>query len=68
MRRCPALSAAVVGLLVVDPWLARSYGFALSVLATLGLLLFAGALDPSRGPAGCPAPWPWRWRFRWRRR
>jgi competence protein ComEC len=37
----PALSAAVVALLVVDPWLARSYGFALSVLATLGLLLFA---------------------------
>ncbi|WP_426566427.1 ComEC/Rec2 family competence protein [Angustibacter sp. McL0619] len=37
----PALAAAVVGLLVVDPWLSRSYGFALSVLATLGLLLFA---------------------------
>lgn len=37
----PALSAAVVLLLVVDPWLARSYGFALSVLATLGLLLLA---------------------------
>ena len=31
----------MVALLVVDPWLARSYGFALSVLATLGLLLFA---------------------------
>ncbi|MGL5851247.1 MAG: ComEC/Rec2 family competence protein, partial [Phycicoccus sp.] len=26
--------------LVVDPWLARSYGFALSTLATLGILLF----------------------------
>jgi competence protein ComEC len=37
----PTLSAAVIALLVVDPWLARSYGFALSVLATLGLLLFA---------------------------
>jgi competence protein ComEC len=37
----PALSAAVVGLLVVDPWLARSFGFALSVLATLGLLVLA---------------------------
>ena len=37
----PALSAAVLVLLVVDPWLARSYGFALSVLATLGLLLLA---------------------------
>ena len=37
----PALSAAIIALLVVDPWLARSYGFALSALATLGLLLFA---------------------------
>lgn len=37
----PALSAAVIGLLVVDPWLSRSYGFALSVLATAGLLLLA---------------------------
>ena len=36
----PVLSAAVLVLLVVDPWLARSYGFALSTLATLGLLLF----------------------------
>ncbi|MCH8613303.1 DNA internalization-related competence protein ComEC/Rec2 [Arsenicicoccus dermatophilus] len=37
----PALGAAVAGLLVWDPWLARSYGFVLSTLATLGLLLFA---------------------------
>lgn len=37
----PALAAAVLGLLVYDPWLARSMGFALSTLATLGLLLFA---------------------------
>ncbi|MBM6404650.1 ComEC/Rec2 family competence protein [Phycicoccus sp. CSK15P-2] len=36
----PVLGAAVVVVLVVDPWLARSYGFALSTLATLGLLLF----------------------------
>ena len=36
----PVLSAAVLLLLVVDPWLSRSYGFALSTLATLGLLLF----------------------------
>jgi competence protein ComEC len=40
-RGLPALSAAVLGLLTVDPWLARSYGFALSVLATLGLLVLA---------------------------
>jgi competence protein ComEC len=38
----PALSTAVVALLVADPWLARSYGFALSVLATVGILLRAG--------------------------
>ena len=34
------LAAAVGVLLVIDPWLARSFGFALSTLATLGLLLF----------------------------
>ena len=38
---CPALAAAIVGLLVWDPWLAVSVGFALSALATLGLVLFA---------------------------
>lgn len=37
----PALAAAILVLLVWDPWLARSYGFALSTLATLGLLVFA---------------------------
>lgn len=37
----PPLAGAVIALLVVDPWLARSYGFALSTLATAGLLLFA---------------------------
>lgn len=37
-----ALCAAILLLLSLDPWLARSYGFALSTLATLGLLLLAG--------------------------
>jgi competence protein ComEC len=37
----PALAASIVILVGVDPWLSRSYGFALSTLATLGLLLFA---------------------------
>lgn len=37
----PALAAAVLVLLLVDPHLARSFGFVLSALATLGLLLFA---------------------------
>lgn len=38
---CPALGAAIVVLLMWDPWLAVSPGFALSALATLGLVLFA---------------------------
>ena len=37
----PALSAAVLVLLLIDPGLARSYGFALSVLATGGIVLLA---------------------------
>ena len=37
----PALAATVITLLAIDPWLARSYGFVLSTLATLGLILFA---------------------------
>lgn len=40
----PALALAVIALLVHDPWLARDYGFALSVLATAGLLLLAAPL------------------------
>ena len=58
----PVLSAAVVVLLVVDPWLSRSYGFALSTLATLGLLLFTrswgdaiGRRLPSRARSLGPA-------------
>ncbi|GAA3009769.1 hypothetical protein GCM10020229_21750 [Kitasatospora albolonga] len=34
----PALASAVLVLLLVDPYLARSFGFLFSVLATLGLL------------------------------
>ncbi|WP_157963652.1 ComEC/Rec2 family competence protein [Actinocorallia populi] len=37
----PALAAAVIVLVLADPGLARSYGFALSVTATSGLLLLA---------------------------
>lgn len=58
----PVLGGAIVMLLVFDPWLSRSFGFALSTLATLGLLLFVrpwgnaiGARLPKRirswGPA-----------------
>ena len=35
------LSWAMVGLVLIDPWLARSVGFALSVLASAGILLWA---------------------------
>jgi competence protein ComEC len=40
----PVLCAAVILLLIADPWLSRSYGFGLSALATAGLLLLAGPL------------------------
>jgi competence protein ComEC len=36
----PALSLAVIVLVAMDPWLAVSYGFALSVAATAGLILW----------------------------
>jgi competence protein ComEC len=43
-RGFPLLCVAVIVLLTIDPWLSRSYGFALSVLATGGLLLLARPL------------------------
>ena len=39
-RGLRALGVAVLALLLVDPWLARSLGFALSVCATSGILVF----------------------------
>lgn len=36
------LSWAVIGLLLVDPWLCRSLGFILSVCASAGIILWAG--------------------------
>jgi competence protein ComEC len=44
VRGLPVLSLAVIVLLAGDPWLARDYGFALSVLATGGLILLAAPL------------------------
>lgn len=41
-RALPGLCTAVVVLLLLDPWLARSYGFVLSVLATTGLVVLSG--------------------------
>lgn len=40
-RGVRALGVAALTLLLVDPWLAVSYGFVLSVLATSGILLLA---------------------------
>ncbi len=54
-RGVPILSLATIALLVLDPWLARNYGFVLSVLATGGLLLLAGPL------AGVLGRWLPRW-------
>lgn len=45
----PALLVAVILLLVTDPWLSRSYGFTLSVLATAGLLVLSGPLARALG-------------------
>ena len=51
------LCLAVTVLLVADPWLAGSLGFALSAVATGSLLLWARPLAPgSRG--ACRARWP----------
>ena len=43
-RAARGLSVAVLALLLFDPWLARSPGFALSVVATAGILFFAPPL------------------------
>jgi competence protein ComEC len=43
-RGLPALALAALCLLAVDPWLSRNYGFVLSVLATLGLLVLTRPL------------------------
>lgn len=43
-RAVAALATAVVTLLVLDPWLARSYGFVLSVVATAAIVVLAPAL------------------------
>ena len=40
-RALATMAAAVLILLLIDPWLARTYGFALSVAATAGMLIVA---------------------------
>jgi len=45
----PVLFFTVTTLLAYDPWLATSIGFALSVAATLGILLWAGPISELLG-------------------
>jgi competence protein ComEC len=52
----PALSAAVLILLVVAPQLAVDVGFALSVLATAALVVIAPAWSRRLTATGCPKP------------
>ncbi|MFG2328580.1 ComEC/Rec2 family competence protein [Streptomyces sp. NPDC048604] len=50
----PALAAAVLALVLYDPWLARSYGFLLSVLATGALLTVAPGWSEALRRRGAP--------------
>ncbi|MGZ4632764.1 MAG: ComEC/Rec2 family competence protein [Actinomycetes bacterium] len=52
-----ALAAAVLVLVMVDPWLSRSYGFVLSVLATGALVLLAPGWAAALQERGLPAGW-----------
>ncbi|MFD4789777.1 ComEC/Rec2 family competence protein [Streptomyces sp. NPDC058459] len=51
----PALATAVLLLVLYDPWLSRSYGFVLSVLATGALLLLAPRWSEALLRRGVPA-------------
>ncbi|MFF3464946.1 ComEC/Rec2 family competence protein [Streptomyces sp. NPDC002619] len=51
----PALATAVLLLVLYDPWLARSYGFLLSVLATGALLVLAPGWSAALRRRGVPA-------------
>ncbi|MFF4248372.1 ComEC/Rec2 family competence protein [Streptomyces sp. NPDC001822] len=51
----PALAAAVLLLVLYDPWLSRSYGFLLSVLATGALLTLAPRWSGALRRRGVPA-------------
>ncbi|MFJ5027355.1 ComEC/Rec2 family competence protein [Streptomyces sp. NPDC088560] len=51
----PALATTVLLLVLYDPWLARSYGFLLSVLATGALLVLAPGWSEALHRRGVPA-------------
>lgn len=57
-RAAPALAASVLVALTWDPWLSWSPGFALSVTATAGLVVFAGTWT-ARWSARCPRALRW---------
>ncbi|MBF4597792.1 ComEC/Rec2 family competence protein [Curtobacterium sp. VKM Ac-1796] len=44
VRGVPLIALAAIGMLVVDPWFARSFAFALSVLATSGIVVLGPPL------------------------
>lgn len=48
-RGLRAVAVATLGLLGLDPWLARSVGFVLSVLATVGIVALAGPWTRAMG-------------------
>lgn len=57
-RTCvPALAAAVIALLLIDPRLAVSAGFTLSVFATAGLVLLAPVWSSALRRRGVPRGW-----------
>ncbi|WP_411577224.1 ComEC/Rec2 family competence protein [Streptomyces sp. HUAS TT20] len=64
----PALATAILLLVLYDPWLARSYGFLLSVLATGSLLVLAPGWSAALRRRRVPGSWPRRWRRPPRRR
>ncbi|GAB3454732.1 ComEC/Rec2 family competence protein [Kineococcus endophyticus] len=53
-RGIPVVAAAALVLLVADPWLAREFGFVLSVLATTALVLLARPWAERLTRAGVP--------------
>ncbi len=53
-RGMPSLGAAVTVLVLLDPWQARSYGFALSVVATTALLVLAPPIAAALTSRGLP--------------
>lgn len=52
----PALSAAVLFLVLLDPWQSVAFGFALSVVATAGLLVVAPPLSSAMVRRRVPEP------------